>query len=218
MDKNNLTSIEDKHIEEMLLFEKIQLHYIKFKREHGLFLFTLIFTYIFGFVISLYMFTDLIVNHDTIFQLWHPLHRAASGRWLLSFAASISSNFSMPLVNGLLGILYISISAGVVVEVLRIKHKICCVLIGSLMVATPTVANTFAYMNCADAYFFSIMLISLAVLVIDRVNYKGIGIILGTILVCLSLGIYQAYFGFGLALCILLVYIMQLSKMSHQKF
>jgi hypothetical protein len=54
-------------------------------------------------------------------------------------------------------------------------------------------------MNSVDAYFFSLLLISLAAYIADRYRF---GFLLSGILIILALGIYQAYYSFAVGLMI----------------
>ncbi len=155
-------------------------------------------TFIMGFFMHLYMFTNKLPSYDDLGQLFDPINLPSSGRWFLTVPASFSSMLSIPLVNGTLGICYLSLSAGILVATLRIKSKVAAILIGGSMVSYPAVASTFAYMNCADAYFFAILLTCIAIYCADRMHLSGI--LVGIICIALSLGIYQAYWPFGLAI------------------
>ena len=152
--------------------------------------------FLIGVLVHMFMLSNKLPNHDDFFQLFDTMHRSMSGRWFLFFPASFSSVFSLPWVNGLLSILYVSIASSLVVKCLNIKSALNSVLIAGLMITFPTVCTTLSYMSSADGYFFSLMLACLAVYLTDK---YFLGCIPGIILLTLSLGIYQAYFGFAAA-------------------
>ena len=156
-------------------------------------------TFILGLIIHLFMLTNKLPNPDDLGQLIDHMHRPNSGRWFQFFPAAISSNFSMPAVNGVLAILYISIAACLIAALFRITQTTYCILLGAVMVSFPTVASTLGYMNAADAYAFSLLLACLAAMVADKYTF---GFLFAIPLLTLSLGVYQAYFGVAAALMV----------------
>lgn len=75
---------------------------------------------------------------------------------------------------------------------MRIEKPLAIVITAALCTAFPTVAATFTYMFTADAYFFGLFLAALAAYAVWRMPIWGLP--LGTILLILSMGIYQSYF------------------------
>ena len=155
--------------------------------------------FIIGLMTHIFMLTNKLPNHDDINQIFDSMHRPESGRWFLFFPASISSTFSLPWLNGLLCILYISLSAAIVVKCLNIKSLFGSVLIGGVMITFPTVCATLSYMNSSDGYFFALLLACIAVYLTDKYS---LGFLPGGVLMMLSMGIYQAYFPFAAALAV----------------
>lgn len=146
------------------------------------------------------MFTNKLPNHDDIGQTFDKMIRISSGRWFLHFPAAISSSYSMPWLNGILSILYISISSALVVKILDIKKSVNCFIIGSIMVTIPIVGSTFSYMNSADPYFFALLLSTLGVFMLTKYKY---GWIFSIIFLILGMGTYQAYFGFAAGILVI---------------
>lgn len=88
----------------------------------------------------------------------------ASGRWFLSVACAPSSFFDLPWVTGLFSLVYISLTAAVVVRLLGIKDPVAVVLGGALIASYPGMTETFFYGFTADGYFLAMLLSALAVL------------------------------------------------------
>lgn len=176
----------------------------KIPRPQKVTFFTTFFT---GLLVHLFMFTNKLPNHDDLGQLIETMDLSGSGRWFLQFPAAISSYFSLPWANGLLSVLYISVAAGLVVAILKIKQSFYCGLIGGLMVAFPTVTTIFTYMQSADPYFFALMLMCIAVYLANHEQKWRWP--LAALLITLALGCYQAFFGVATGLMIL-VLILQL--------
>ena len=152
-----------------------------------------------GLLTHLFMLTNKLPNHDDIKQIVDDMARPTSGRWFLFLPTSFSSDFSLPWVNGLLCLFYISVSAAIVVKCLHIKSSFNSVLIGGIMITFPTVCTTLSYMNSADGYFFALLLACIAVYLADK---YPLGFLPSILLITLSLGIYQAYFPFAIALAV----------------
>ncbi|NMB18989.1 MAG: hypothetical protein GX984_06000 [Erysipelothrix sp.] len=176
---------------------------------------TFISTFILGLLFHFFMFTNKLPNHDDLGQLVDSMHRANSGRWFQFFPAAISSDFSMPAVNGILAILYISIAATIIVYLFNLKRAPYYLLVSAIMVSFPTIASTFTYMNAADAYTFSLLLACVAVLFAYK--HSKFGFLFAIPFITLSLGIYQAYFGVMTALMLSLVILELLENKTELK-
>jgi len=146
---------------------------------------------IIGFLTHAFMLTNKFVNYDDIDQLFSTMHHGFLGRWFLWFPAAFSSSWAMPWVGGLLGMLYLAVAACFISVLLRVKTPVYCILLAALIQVFPVVACTFAFMNCADGFFFAVMLNCIAVYVTVRYRF---GFCAGIVLLTCALGIYQAYF------------------------
>ena len=168
---------------------------------------TFISTFATGILVHLFMFTNILPNHDVarFANIFHASHSVPEGRWFIFFPQLISSEMSMPWIAGVLSLLYMSIVACFMVACLQIKRQLSCILCGILIVSFPTTGSTFLYIYVADSYFFSLMLASTAAYFANK--YKK-GFIFAGMLIILSMGIYQAYFSVaaGLMVSMLIIY------------
>ncbi len=151
-----------------------------------------------GLVTHLYMWSNKIPNHDDIRHLFENDYGAQSGRWLLPYVSKLSGDVSMPWVIGVLSLVFLALSACLVVSLFRVKEPVFCAAIAALMVSFPTVASTFTYMFTADAYFLGLLLAVLAAYLAVRRPYAGV--VFGTLALVLSMSIYQSYFPVAVAL------------------
>ncbi len=102
-------------------------------------------------------------------------------------------NFSLPMLHGIISIVLIALSAGILFALFDIKDTSGQIILGSLMVTFPVVTSTFGYMFTAPYYFAALLFGILGVYFSERI--KGLpGFLAGVILICCSLGLYQAYF------------------------
>lgn len=145
-----------------------------------------------GLLAHLYMFTKKVLNHDDIGDLFYTNYGAASGRWLLPKLAHLDGSFSTPWLLGVLSLVLIALAACFVVSLMRLKRPLSCILAAAIMVTFPTVTATMAYMFTADAYFCSLALACFAAYITNKYRF---GFLAGIAAICLSMGVYQSYFG-----------------------
>lgn len=160
------------------------------------------------------MFANKLPNHDDLVSLFSherevPTH---SGRWFLFVPAAISSNLSLPWLNGLLTLTYIAIGAMLVCATFRLEKKPLQILTAGLLVTFPTLVATFNYMYTADGYFFGLLLVALAIFWHNsRQRFGWLG---GAILILLATAIYQAWLPVAASLTVLLIINQLLQKPS----
>lgn len=157
-------------------------------------------TLIIGLLTHFYVFTNMLPNHDGVNNFYDRQAKWPSGRFFLQYFAGISSYFELPLVNGLLGVLYLSLLSVVIIELFKLKKTLSIIIISGLIVTFPTIAATFSYMYTADAYFLSYFISALAILLSVKMKY---GFLVGSILFNLSVGVYQTNLTFAMSLAIL---------------
>ena len=151
---------------------------------------------------------NILHNYDNILQ--QPRGYGAgitSGRWLLSLMGDfldkyLDLSYNLPLVNGLLFLVLIALSAAVVVNILQIKNRVSSVLIGCMMVTFPAVCATMAFRFTVVYYGFSLLLSVLCVWTAER---GKLGVLLSVVCLACSMGIYQAYAPVSIGLLVLIL-------------
>ena len=151
-----------------------------------------------GTITHLYMFTNLLLNHDSATQLYTSNDVLSSGRWALEYLSVFSTCFQLPVVTGLISLLAIAVSAGLTVQVLELTHPVHIVLASALLVTFPSAAAIFSYLFTADAYFLCLMLNALAVYCTR--NYRW-GWLFGLPLLTAACGTYQAFICYAIGCC-----------------
>lgn len=159
-------------------------------------------TIIIGLICHIYMMTNKWVNLDDIVQLIDKMDRTTSGRWFLRFPSAISSDFSLPWLNGFLTIIYTAVISVFIVKMFNIKSRINTILISGILITFPTIGALMPFMNTQDSYQFGAMMAGIAAYLLVS---KKRGYIYSTILLTLSLAIYQTYLGYAAGL--ILIYI-----------
>lgn len=160
-----------------------------------------------GLVTHLPIMLSDIPNHDGLASIYFDQNMITSGRWFLSIACGFSSYYSLPWLIGLLAMLFLAISAVLLVEVLEIKKVSGGMLIAGLLVTFPVLTGTFAYVFTMDGYMLAVLLSVLAVYLVGKGKW---GFLLGGICLAFSMGIYQAYLPVCILLCIYKVVLIML--------
>ncbi len=150
-----------------------------------------------GFLTHLYMFTNKLPNHDDIICLFFNDATVTSGRWSLPVLSAFSSNFSLPWVNGVIGVFALACLAAGVVKLLGIKKPVEIALVAWILVSFPSVGNAFGFMFTADAYLLAFMIATIAALLADG---PGLRWLAAVPLLVFSAATYQATICFFVAL------------------
>lgn len=146
-------------------------------------------SFIFGILTHIYIFVNRFPNHDGLLNLHSKQAMVKSGRFFLGPASSMSSYFDLPIVIGVLSIFYLALAAICITMIFDLKKKIAVVLVSGIVVSFPSISATFSYIFTADGYFLGLLMSLLAVALTKRYKY---GFLLGAVLLCLAVGIYQA--------------------------
>lgn len=159
-----------------------------------------------GFIVHLFVFSNLLINHDGAVSLSTGNDHITSGRWSLGFFSQFSGVYEMPVVIALLTVFALACTAGLTVAVLGLRSRVCIVLTSGFLVAFPSVCCVFPYLYTADAYFFALLLNALAVYTGKRWRF---GWVVSAALIAAGAGIYQSFVCFAVGLflmdCILLL-------------
>ncbi|MBQ7972885.1 MAG: glucosyltransferase domain-containing protein [Lachnospiraceae bacterium] len=153
-----------------------------------------------GFLIHLYPMTNHFLNNDSLWNQYSDQDIIASGRQFLTYACSIGSYYDLHWLNGVLSLLYLGITAVMLVEIFGIKDKVFAAIAGILLVSFPSFVATYSYAYTVDGYMLAVLLATLAYLLTKK--YKW-GFLPGMVCMGVSLGIYQAYFSWTILLCIM---------------
>ena len=150
-----------------------------------------------GTITHLYLFTNLLLNHDSATQIYTTNNVLSSGRWALEFLSGFSTYFQMPVVIGLISILALAAAAGLTVRVMELTHPTHIVLASALLVTFPSIAAIFGYLFTADAYFLCLLFNALAVYCAKNYRY---GWAAALPLLTVACGGYQAFICYAIGL------------------
>ena len=146
--------------------------------------------------------------HDDIFSLFMTGDTITSGRWMLHVLSALEillfgdGHFSLPLLNGLFSLLCVGAAAGLLTDLLQIRNRPLCALLGGLMAAFPMITSLFSFMFAAPYYMLAMLMMVLCgwlTLGDHSRKAKAAGVLLGG---C-SVGIYQAFLPLLLSMILL---------------
>ena len=174
--------------------------------------------FIFFFLVHVFKITNYLPNHDALTSFYSNQNIVESGRWFLSIACLPSTYFDLPWLVGVLSAIYLALTAVIVVRIFDLSSKVSIVIASALLVSFPAVTETMLFEFTADGYFLAMLLAALAIRLVTTTNQKWYMYIAAGVLLCLSCGIYQAYFCFAvvLALVYLMLEILKQSKTTKQ--
>ena len=160
---------------------------------------------VFGLIAHLYMFMNKLPNYDDMgLNGFGATFRL--GRWFLWVLGAVAYHlnfvYSLPWVNGLITLIFIALSAGLVADLFQIKSMAGNVVLGAAMAVYPSWTATFFFMFTAPYYAIALCLAVCAVYM--TVKGKRFFLPASVILAC-SLGIYQAYLPFAAAIYVIVI-------------
>ncbi|WP_110111537.1 glucosyltransferase domain-containing protein [Bacillus sp. CGMCC 1.16541] len=142
-----------------------------------------------GLLTHMYVFTNMLPNHDGLTNIYNTQLKFQSGRFFLGPLSGISSFFDLPWVNGIVAIFYLALMTVIVVELFEIRKTVSIILTAGLIVTFPTVSATFSYMFTADGYMAGNLLAVVAILLTKKYRF---GFIPASLIFYISVGVYQA--------------------------
>lgn len=166
-------------------------------------------TIVVGLFAHLYKITNWLPNWDSLVFRYDSQNMIALGRWFLPVVCSISSFYDLPLLNGLIAIIFHAFSSVCICNIFQVKKKITACLIGAIIIAFPTVTSIMMYNYVADGYSIAFLLSTLAAWFMTKEKPRYL---LSIILIALSCGIYQAY----ITVTIMLVLLKIIDDTLHQ--
>lgn len=143
-----------------------------------------------GVITHIYIFTNLLLNHDSAWRLSFNDSALQFGRWSLQSIRVISTKFEMPVVAAVITIIMLSLTAGFTIKILGIQNKTNTVLSAGFIVTFPSVACIFSYLYTADAYFICLFLNVFAVYLVKKYHWGWLPAI---VLCAFACGGYQAF-------------------------
>jgi hypothetical protein len=146
------------------------------------------------------MLTHKLVNWDDANNLSASGSTDYLGRWFLKYIHGLGSVHSIPAVHGFLLILFVALSACLVLGIANIRSTTGAILVPALMVTFPSVVSTMTFMFMAHTSGIAIFMVCLAIYLLRKYKFGWLPCIV--LLIC-ALGTYQSYISIAITLMIM---------------
>lgn len=159
-------------------------------------------SFLFAFFSHFVILADYLFNHDSLVLLYSDLSwTLAQGKWFAKPISILKGPLAVHYTSAIIGIIFLSLSATLILIVLEIRNKYLSYLCVMLFVSFPAVTVILFY-NGLD--YFSIT-IFLSVLSAYFIKKEGLINVVTAIALCtISLGTYQGGIGFAAVLCVIM--------------
>ena len=166
---------------------------------------------IFTIINHFYFFSKRLGNEDDLSYLIYNKAELSSGRW--NNGTFITTYTMSPAIKFLLVILILALISVLICDIFDIRSKKKQILTAIIISSFPSLAVSFSYLFMVEIYLLSLIFSVLAVWITIKIKY---GWIIGSIFLSLSLGNYQAYISFAVALSSIYI-INQIIKKNETK-
>ena len=153
-----------------------------------------------GLCAHLYKITNWLPNWDSLVFRYDAQNMISIGRWFLPVACAPSSFYDLPLIAGLMAIIFHGLGAVCICKMFDVRKNITAALIGAVVAAFPTVTSVMMYNYVADGYALAFLFSCIAAMLLAKDKPCFIG---SLVLITLSAGIYQAYITVTITLLLL---------------
>ena len=161
----------------------------------------------FSLAANAFAYFNLTPHHDAINNFLHFAGdwEITLGRFLLPIWGSLFKRLYMPWFDGMLSILFLSISVWLCTEILNIRSKTGIILTAGFLSINYSITELCAsFEYVLSAYTFSIMLVFAAIWAVTKRQSKA-DVFIAAILICISMCFYQAYITIGFTLFLILI-------------
>lgn len=179
------------------------------EREKQPFIFCLIITFILGLFAHAYAFLNSNFSHDCLNAFYSNSSEIAwkieLGRFFVPvYQMFTKGKFTLPWLIGILSLFYVSVAVYIVKKLFDIRSNVLVAFIAGILVTNVTfISQTATYIHELDCNMFAMLLAVLTAFVWKKYSNVN-GILLGTILLFISMGIYQSYVSVTVALIMII--------------
>ena len=165
-----------------------------------------IFTMILGLFAYGYAFVNFVPAHDGIMTVTHDQSwQTALGRGLMQVYVQLRGTVNAPWLIGMLTLIYTAVAVYLTDVLLGISEELWKeFIISSVYVLNISyICSAAVYIYLLDIYAMALLLAVLAVYLFEKIPNIIVGIVLSSIVLSLSMGLYQSYFAVAIALFII---------------
>ena len=175
-----------------------------FETKSKLFLYTFAVTAVFYILAGGYRFFNTMYSGDSLLMIYQndAAWQIAIGRFLQPFIVMFRGGMVSPFLISVLAMIWTGLSAFFLVDYLRIRHPFYIALTGAVMVCNITVvAGNATFLPTVDCFAMALFFAVLSVWLMEKKRISFL--ILGSLSLFVSLGIYQAYLSVAVTLVML---------------
>ncbi|MCI5955768.1 MAG: glucosyltransferase domain-containing protein [Clostridiales bacterium] len=143
-------------------------------------------SFIVGLLTYLFAMTNILfLTGDALNNVYFDGNLIWLGRWSSQWLSSLSTNYTMPYVNGMIMLMSIAGLSALLVAVFEIKSSLLALMSAGVLTCFPTVSKTLGFLHNADAYLLAVM----GLFVLERCCW---GFVPAVLLIAIGTGTYQA--------------------------
>ncbi|WP_022756259.1 glucosyltransferase domain-containing protein [Butyrivibrio fibrisolvens] len=163
-------------------------------------------TFVLGFFAYGYAFTNFTPGHDGIMTVTHDqAWQTAIGRGLMQVYVKFRGQMDAPWLIGILTLIYTSIAVYMTVKAFEIEELWKLFLVASVFTLNIAyICSATVYIYLLDIYGMALLLAVLAFYFFVRCKNRIVGILVASVVLSLSMGLYQSYFAVTVGLFLLL--------------
>lgn len=148
-----------------------------------------------GTMTHLFNFTNIQLNHDSMMTFYVEKDFLPLGRWATETLARLGTQLQLPVIQGFLAILALSVAAGITVYLLSLCSFSSVVLAVGFMVVYPVIPTSLSY--CAEWFLEAALFAAAGALCVRQFRW---GWIPALPLLAIALGLYQSYISLAIGL------------------
>ena len=125
----------------------------------------------------------------------------------------IKGNIVSPFLSVLISSVLLGIVVVLLLDIFKIKNTVFKYITAIIIAVAPNISATLMFYYCSDAYIMAFLFATIAVFIIDKMKNRNVlPVIIGSIFIALSLGMYQTYISIALVLFMTLFLISLIKK------
>lgn len=169
-------------------------------------------TFLFGFFVHFYMFSNKLINYFEMNNILTPMSiekgdTLAMGRWFLPVVSRLSSVYSMPAVNGAICLICLSLITCMIVDVFGFQNRVLIVLCEGVIVSFPGIASYLSYGVNTDVFCVALLLSVLSGWVLHHSACSIKGMAVSALALCFCIGVYQPFMSVTIAMIFCMLYL-----------
>ena len=162
--------------------------------------------------------TDIDGVHVYFSNYYDTKYNLLLGRWMQYLFAKLTNNYVLPALSVCYSLVILGCSAVIIWALFGgTKRKISAVLIGSVLAAYPSVGDSLATYFYSAYHTNSVFLSICAVAAAAKIKNRYLAVALGSVLLAVSCGFYQANIGVAVALSLIYLMFMTIREDANLK-